>query len=203
MSIEEQRSRFLRLCRAAVLSSDAVLKRENGRPVVAGDPTEGALLILAEKLGLSYEETVTNYKRLGEVPFSSERKRMTTIVSGPDGYAAYMKGAPEVVLSRCTKILRNGLDAELSEDEKAEIIRINEEMASRGLRVIAIADKKLDALPDSYDESIEQGFTFIGLVGIMDPPRPEAIEAVKLCRMAGIKPVMITGDHAMTAVAIA
>jgi Ca2+-transporting ATPase len=203
MEIEEQRSIFLRLSKAAVLSSDAVLKRENGRPVVVGDPTEGALLMLAEKLGLSYEETVTNHKRLGEVPFSSERKRMTTVVSGPDGYVAYMKGAPEVVLSRCTKIMRNGFDAELSEDEKAEIIKINEEMASRGLRVIAIADKKLDALPVSYDESIEQEFTFIGLVGIMDPPRSEAIEAVKLCRMAGIKPVMITGDHALTAVAIA
>jgi len=200
---EELRRGFMRLSKAAVLSSDAVLKREGGRTVIIGDPTEGALLLLAERLGLKYDETVASHKRLGEVPFSSERKRMTTIVSGPDGCVAYMKGAPEVVLSRCRKILRNGVDAELSEEGRAEIIRVNEEMASRGLRVLAIADKKLDELPDSYDESIEHGFTFIGLVGIMDPPRPEAVEAVKLCKMAGIKPVMITGDHALTAVAIA
>ncbi len=197
------RQGLLRLSKAAVLSSDAVLKRMGDKKVILGDPTEGALLILAEKLGLNYEETVTNHKRIGEVPFSSERKRMTTITLGQDGYMAYMKGAPEVVLARCTKIMHGESDEELVGEEKEELLRINEEMASRGLRVLAVADKRLETPPENIDESFEQGFTFLGLVGMMDPPRPEAIEAVKLCRNAGIKPVMITGDHALTAIAIA
>ncbi|MEM1517616.1 MAG: cation-translocating P-type ATPase [Nitrososphaerota archaeon] len=203
VSSEELQPLLHKLAMAAVLSSDAVLRRESGKLVITGDPTEGALLVLSEKLGLNYEKTLTSHKRLGEVPFSSERKRMTTIVSGPEGYMAYMKGAPEVIISKCTKMVGDKIDEELSENMRAEILRVNEEMAARGLRVLAIAEKRLDQLPENYDESIEQGFTFIGLVGIMDPPRPEAIEAVRLCKLAGIKPVMITGDHALTAIAIA
>ncbi|MEM2875504.1 MAG: cation-translocating P-type ATPase, partial [Candidatus Bathyarchaeia archaeon] len=177
---------------------------------IIGDTTEGALIVAAAKAGFIKEELERMYPRVYEVPFTSERKRMTTVHRDSEGrLVAFMKGAPEVVLSRCTHILKDGKTHKMSERERREILKVNEDMANEALRVLGIAFKELtDVKPDSpdegkVDESIESKLIFIGLAGMIDPPRDEAKEANRLCREAGIKTVMITGDHKLTAVAVA
>jgi len=185
------------------LCNDARLEKEEGKWIIIGDPTEGALKVLSRKAGVSEEEE-SLYPRIDEVPFSSERKRMTTLHKTKDGSTvAFMKGAPEVVLSRCSKIMVDGEIAELSENDVKEILEINDEMASNALRNLAIAYRVLDESIKDFDESIERDFVFLGIVGMIDPPRPEAKDALELCKKAGIKVVMITGDHKLTALAIA
>ena len=178
------------------------IKGENG---VKGDPTEVALIISAERAGLRKEELETEKPRVYEIPFSSERKRMTTIHKRGDGsLVAYVKGAPEVVLERCSHILLDGQVKELTDEMRARVLKANEEMAMNALRVLAMAYKPLpDDLKEFEPEVVENDLIFVGLQGMIDPPRPEAIEAVKACERAGMKNVMITGDHKLTAVAIA
>jgi len=186
-----------------LLCNDARLEKVEGRWIVRGDPTEGALKVLSRKAGLM-DEIELSYPRIDEVPFSSERKRMTTLHRSRDGkVVAFMKGAPEVVLSRCSTIMVDGKVVDLTRDDVEEILRINDEMASKALRNLAFAYKVFDETPENVDESIEHGFTFLGIVGMIDPPRPEVKDALELCRKAGIKVVMITGDHKLTALAIA
>ncbi len=194
-----------RFARAAILCSDALLMQEDGHWVVKGDTTEGALLALAEKVGVRQNEIRNSNPRIGEVPFTSERKRLTTIHTDPGGAAAtYMKGAPEVVVSFCTSFLENGKVRVLTENDKESILKLNESMALDALRVLAVADKHFHTTPTDFSEtSIESGFTFLGLAGIIDPPRTDAIEAVKTARAVGMRPIMITGDHKLTALAIA
>jgi Ca2+-transporting ATPase len=173
---------------------------------ILGDPTEGALIVAAAKAGMRKEEIEGKYPRVREIPFTSERKRMTTIHRASDGRLfAYVKGAPEIVLERCTSVLRDSQPTKLTERERKEILKMNETMASEALRVLGMAYKELPdtALKDFREENTESGLVFVGLMGMIDPPREEAKEANRLCEQAGIKAVMITGDHKLTATAIA
>ena len=175
----------------------------DGREVI-GDPTEGALIIAAAKGGIYRNKLEKDYPRIKEIPFSSERKRMTTIHETPNGHrVAYMKGSPETVLQLCRYIYRNGEERILDIKTRKEILKINEEMAGQALRILGIAYRNIDGDVKGDGGRIEENLVFVGLVGMIDPPREEAKEAVALCRKAGIKTVMITGDHKLTAMAIA
>ena len=172
---------------------------------VLGDTTEGALIVAAAKAGMAKAELEKDYPRLQEVPFTSERKRMTTVHETPDGQVfSYVKGAVEILLDRSESIFKDGKKVKLSKKDKEEILKTNEEMANQALRVLAIAYKELPKMSGEYgEENVETDLVFVGLAGMIDPPRDEAKGANELCRKAGIKTVMITGDHKLTAVAIA
>ncbi len=191
------------LLQASSLCNDTSLASVNGRWGIKGDPTEGALVVAAAKANLWQKDLHSQSPRIGEIPFSSERKRMTTIHQTSQGKIAYSKGAAEVILNSCTHILRDGKETVLTSAEKEKIIAIAHDMAGDALRVLGIAYKK--QLPDTIGiiEAIEQDMVFVGLAGMIDPPREEVKEAIKLCDQADIKSVMITGDHKLTAVAIA
>jgi Ca2+-transporting ATPase len=193
------------LLRIGVLCNNAHLDNDNNTWSIMGDPTEGALIVTAAKAGLGQKELESQYPRKNEVPFTSERKRMTTLHLTPEGeQVAYMKGAPEIVLERCTHILRNGEIKKLSSKDKNEILKVNENLASEALRMLAMAYRKLpDRANALNDEEIEHDIIFVGLEGMIDPPREEAIKANQMCQQAGIKAVMITGDHKLTAMAVA
>jgi Ca2+-transporting ATPase len=191
------------LLRAGALCNNAQYDGER----ILGDPTEGALIVAAAKAGISMESLQGLYPRREEVPFSSERKRMTTVhsFSGEAGrLVAYVKGAPETVLDLCTHIRQDGGTSDLTEAKKQEILEVNARMASQALRVLGFAYRELPAETQPFtEEKLERELVFIGLQGMIDPPREEVVEALTRCRRAGIKNVMITGDHKLTAVAIA
>jgi len=187
-----------------LLCNDADLEECEGQWGITGDPTEAALVVAAVKAGLPKARTRMDHPRVEEFPFSSERKRMTTLHDLPDGgRAAFMKGAPEVVLARCTHVLRGGRNELLTEELRASYIKAGEDMALSALRVLGLAYRETSDNKACSVDDIEQDMVFLGLAGMMDPPRPEAIEAVAVCRRVGIRPVMITGDHRLTAVAVA
>ena len=196
------------LLRVAVACNDAHLSSQAGRPTIVGDPTEGALLVLAAKAGITRERIATDTRRVGAIAFTSDRKQMTVILESAPGLVAYTKGAPEVVLTQCSRIrLRDRLKP-LSSEDRARIIEANAMLANDALRVIACAQRSLEPMPKGgevpLDEaSVEREMDFLGLIGMQDPPRAEAREAVRRCEMAGIRTVMITGDHPQTAAAIA
>ncbi|WP_330593846.1 cation-translocating P-type ATPase [Caproicibacter fermentans] len=191
------------LVRAFALCSDSRLNSQTGE--IVGEPTENALVAFARKEGLDKNTLDSEFPRLGEAPFDSMRKMMTTLHGLPDGSVVqYTKGAPDEILKRCDSVLSDGAVVPMSEELRRKIIGSNREMANRALRVLAAAQKKLPALPDDLSpEKLESGLTFLGLAGMIDPVREEAAEAVRECRRAGIRPVMITGDHRDTAAAIA
>ncbi|MBO3798618.1 MAG: cation-translocating P-type ATPase [Candidatus Bathyarchaeia archaeon] len=193
------------LMKCSLLCNDTELIREDGKWRIKGDPTEGALLVVAVKAGLQPEEVRKQYPRINEVPFSSERKLMTTVHSTPEGDKIFcMKGAPEKVLEKCTHIHELNGVKELTEERREEILRVNDEMAGNGLRVLGLAYKRAVKDTDILDEkTVESNMIFLGLVGMIDPPREEAIKAVETCKQVGIKPIMITGDHKLTAISIA
>jgi len=172
---------------------------------IFGDPTEGALIVAAAKGGIQESEVEKQYPRIEEIPFSSERKRMTTIHNTLDGRrVAFMKGSPETVLQLCESLHKNGREIKLSKKSREEILKKNEELASQALRVLGIAYKVIPEQLTEYNaKSVESNLVFEGLVGMIDPPREEAKEAVESCEKAGIKVVMITGDHKLTAVTVA
>jgi Ca2+-transporting ATPase len=202
LSLDEEPVRLL--LTGGILCSDAVLSEEEGRWLVKGDPTEGALVVMAVKAGLEQHECRLQAPRVEELPFSSERKRMSTVHDMPDGRRlAFVKGAPETILERCTSVLEREGTKPLADAERARILAVNEEMARSALRVLGLAYKEVAAGTPNSEESIETRLTFLGLVGMMDPPREEAVEAVKVCREVHIRPVMITGDHKLTAMAVA
>ena len=187
-----------------LLCSDATLDHEGGRWFVRGDPTEGALVVLAAKAGLQQDESRTAAPRIAEVPFSSERKRMATVHRMLDGrHLAFVKGAPEVVLERCATVQSHDEPRSLTGEARAQIVAANEAMAKEALRVLAIAYREVGADGPHEEEAVERDLIFLGLIGMMDPPRDEAKEAVRTCRDVRIRPVMITGDHRLTAVAVA
>jgi Ca2+-transporting ATPase len=190
------------LLRANTLNANASY---DGKRVI-GDTTEGALIVAAAKAGINKKEAEEEYPRVHEVPFTSERKRMTTVHKTPEGkIVAYVKGAPEMLIERSTRILRGGKVKKFAAEEKKEILAINEQMAKDALRVLGTAYKGLpaDAVETFEEDDYESDLVFLGLSGMIDPPRVEAKEANARCRDAGIKTVMITGDHKLTAVAIA
>ncbi len=189
-----------RLLRAAVLAADAhIVYSENERRWhVKGDPTEGAFVVAAAKAGLQKSDLESRYPRVHEIPFTSETKRMTTLHAGPEGPFACSKGAPEILLETCSRHLTAEGERPLEEGAREAIRETARQMASEALRVLGVADKA-GATPDDA----EQDMTFLGLVGMIDPPRPEAKPAIETCLLAGIRPVMITGDHPLTARAVA
>jgi P-type Ca2+ transporter type 2C len=193
---------------AVVACNDSHLASQAGRPTVVGDPTEGALLVLAAKAGISREQAAAQMRRVSTIAFTSERKRMTVVVEANRGLIAYTKGAPEEVLARCSRVrTRDGVKP-LGPEDLARITEANAMMASDALRVIACAQRSLEPSARSGEApidaaAIECDLVFLGLVAMQDPPRAEAREAVRECKRAGIRTVMITGDHPQTAAAIA
>jgi len=203
--IDIKNSKSLQLLfQGGLLCSDAVLEEKEGKWMIKGDPTEGALVVAAVKAGLHETEMRLENPRIEEIPFSSERKRMTTIHQMADGKKmAFMKGAPEVVLGRCSHILEGDGIKELNETAKLQILKQNEEMAQAALRVLGFAYRECTEPIECSEEHLEHHMVFVGLAGMMDPPREEAIEAISVCKKVGIRSIMITGDHKLTAVAIA
>ena len=190
--------------RAGLLCNDSILLEKDGRWDIQGDPTEGALIVSAAKGGLSAQEVAPQFPRLDVIPFESERQYMATLHQMGQGelQVAYVKGAVEIILERCTESLdtKGTLAAVDSERVMGEV----ERMASNGLRVLAFAKKEISPESAPFDhEDVASGLCFLGLQGMIDPPRAEAITAVKACHTAGIRIKMITGDHAVTASAIA
>jgi P-type Ca2+ transporter type 2C len=200
-----------RLLSAADRANNASLQEKDGRWTVQGDPTEGALLVAARKVGLSSEALDKRLPRVAEVPFSSERKLMSTMHRDPqqqDRALVATKGAPDVLLTRCTRELVGEERRQLTPERRAEILETNEALAGQALRTLGVAARWLtgEALAEHSahpDERMEQNLVFVGLIGIIDPPRAEAKDAVARARHAGIRPIMITGDHPRTASVIA
>lgn len=191
------------LLMAGTLCNDTSLfNTEDAGWDVKGDPTEGALVVLATKAGIIQSEVKERYPRIDEIPFSSERKRMTTIHNMPEGKTAYSKGAPEVIIDSCSHIMIDGKAKPITENDRIAIMEAGSHMAENALRVLAIAYRPL---PENIikQEDIEKEMVFLGLTGMIDPPRKEAKDAIALCHKAGIKSVMITGDHKVTAMAVA
>ena len=190
-------------------ANNAVLKEEKSRWMVQGDPTEGALIVAAKKAGVKTEALEARFERVGEVPFSSERKLMTTIhtdAEQEERLMVFTKGAPDVLLARCSQELVGQESRELTAERRKEILKANDELASEALRTLGIAYRILPANAfetNKVDERVEQDLVFAGLIGMMDPPRDEAKEAVARAKAAGIRPIMITGDHPITAEVIA
>jgi len=193
------------LLTAAVLCNGATYREENGTWQVIGDPTEGALLVAAAKAALTIEKLDSAYHFLGEVPFDPERKMMTIVRRTPDGPVAYVKGAPDVLLRRCThRLAADGTVEALTESIRAATLEANAAFAHQALRVLGMAHRRLEREPDAYRaDELENQLVFLGLAAMKDPLRPEAKAAVQACRDAGIRTVMITGDHKDTAAAIA
>jgi len=189
------------LATAMALCSDAEIKP--GEENSVGEPTECALVNYANKLGLPKYELDQKTPRVGEAPFDSGRKMMSTVHKVGDRFVQYTKGACDVMLSKCTGYLKDGQVVPMTDELKAEINKQNKAFADRALRVLCAAYKQHDTMPTSCDpEALENDLIFIGLTGMIDPCRPEVYDAIKECRVAGIRPVMITGDHKDTAVAI-
>ena len=189
------------LAKAMALCCDAVL---NSDDTVAGEPTEAALVAYAHKCGLKKYELEAATPRVAEAPFDSMRKMMSTVHRTDNGYIQYTKGAPDEVLKNCTHMFKEGGVRIMTESDRLEILRRNKEMADQALRVLLAAYREYDELPsDTSPEGLEHDLIYIGMTGMIDPVRPEVKDAIGLCRTAGIRPVMITGDHRDTAVAIA
>jgi Ca2+-transporting ATPase len=193
------------LLRVGSLCNDSNLEKDTQTEKwkIKGDPTEGALIVLAAKADLWKDDLEKQDPRIGEIPFSSERKRMTTIHQAKGKKMAYMKGAPEVVLNTCTKILRDGKEQVLTAEAKADLIQVTEAMAKQALRNLGFAYRELPETREEFGDDIEQDFVFAGIVGMIDPPRKEVKDAITICKNAGIRVVMITGDHKLTATAVA
>jgi len=192
-----------KLLTAAVLCNGATLQQENGTWQIIGDPTEGALLVAAAKAGLTKTELERRAPLEREVPFDAERKMMTIVRRTEQGRVAYCKGAPDVLLKRCAaRVTLDGRTEPLDEKHRQLIGDANASLAQQALRVLAVAYRPLGQ-PATSDEEVERELIFLGLLAMKDPLRPEAREAVRLCRQAGVRTAMITGDHKETAVAIA
>ncbi|MEW6425686.1 MAG: cation-translocating P-type ATPase [Bacillota bacterium] len=185
------------------VNNDAYLTREKAGWTIVGDPTEGALVAAAAKAGLDVGRLRQELPRIGEIPFDSERKCMTTIHRAGEQKLAFVKGAPEVILRKCSAIWTDHQEVDFSAEEKEAVLKINEDMAKRALRVLAAGYRFLPPEIEEYNaEEIEKELVFVGLIGMIDPPREEAKQAIQSCREAGIKAVMVTGDHHLTATAI-
>lgn len=189
------------IAKGMALCCDAEIDAEG---VVTGEPTEAALVGYANTLGMNKNDLVANAPRIGEAPFDSGRKMMSTVHNTAEGIIQYTKGAPDEILKKCTAALINGTEVALTQEVKSAILADNKRMADKALRVLAVAYRKYDSAPADYSpEALENELVFVGLTGMIDPARPEVKAAIEECRSAGITPIMITGDHKDTAVAIA
>lgn len=187
----------------ASLCNNTHVSLKDGAYQKIGDPTEIALVDLALQADLDPLTTTDNYRRVHEVPFDSDRKRMTTVHKMNKHYVAITKGAPEVIINLCTNVALDQKSVPLSEVHRKKLLQANDQMTSQALRVIAIGYKVLSDPKEEKPERLESDLTFIGLIGMIDPPRPEVYDSIQVCRDAGIQTVMITGDHKNTAIAIA
>lgn len=189
------------LASAMALCCDAELQDDG---TIKGEPTEAALVAYANKLEMPKYDLEKSFPRVMEAPFDSMRKMMSTVHKTDNGFVQYTKGAPDVVLSRCTTYFDNGKQLPMTDEKRQEITASNKEMADKALRVLCCAMRIYKDKPESEEaEALEKELCYIGLTGMIDPVRPEVVDAIKECRAAGIRPIMITGDHKDTAVAIA
>ncbi|WP_075882006.1 cation-translocating P-type ATPase [Vreelandella massiliensis] len=186
--------------RAGALCNDTELHQQEGRYQIHGDPTEGALVVAAEKACIDTAKLRKEFVRLDAIPFESEHKYMATLHKDGDSQYVLVKGAPDRLLEMCSSVITAEGDADIHHKEWEKRIH---DLSSRGLRVLAIADRRATSIDSLDHHHVEKGLRLLGIIGLLDPPRDEAIDAVKLCQQAGIRPVMITGDHGSTALAIA
>jgi Ca2+-transporting ATPase len=200
-----------RLLQAAALANNAQLTERDGSWSIQGDPTEAALLVAAAKAGIDHGAIQARFPRLAEAPFSSERKRMSTVhqdAESPGGRLVFSKGAPGMLLERCTQELTGKETRPLAPARRAQILSVTEALAAEAFRTLGAAFRSLDpgdsaGTPNASADEFQRDLVFLGLIGMIDPPRPEARAAVGRAKAAGIRPILITGDHAGTAVAIA
>jgi P-type Ca2+ transporter type 2C len=195
------------LLRAGALANDARLvpaSQDGAGPAVIGDPTEAALLVAAGKAGLDLDAELATRPRVSEVPFDADRKRMSTVHADPSGLVLRCKGAPRELLERCSRIRVGGVDLPLDERARGQVLARNDELSREAMRVLAVATRTLAPGASRDDaEELEQDLTLLGLVGMLDPPRPTVTDAVATCHRAGIRILMITGDYGVTAESIA
>ncbi|MDP2841195.1 MAG: HAD-IC family P-type ATPase, partial [Candidatus Methanoperedens sp.] len=193
-----QDAHLVELLKIGMMCNNSYLENDSGWRII-GDPTEGALLVASKKAGID-----EGYPRITELPFDSERRLMSTLHTTPHGIMAFVKGAPEVVLELCTRVYEGGAVRLLESKDRDMIMEANRAMASEALRVLAFAEKIFEGKGCNEYTSlcVEQELVFVGLMGMMDPPREEVIEAIATCKSAGIKTVMITGDNKLTATAV-
>ena len=202
----EDPDRLVGLLRVAALCADAKLlgpdpERQLGWRIL-GDTTEGAIVVAAAKVGVDVEVEVAKAPRVAEFPFDSDRKLMTTVHRGDGSATAHVKGSPQELLSRCRSVLWDGREVPLTDELRATIVAANDGLAAQALRVLGIATRPVSSEQPAQDEA-EHDLVFLGLVGMLDPPRPDVVDAVASCRRAGIRVVMVTGDYGLTAEAIA
>jgi Ca2+-transporting ATPase len=203
------RFELMRALAAGDRANNAALQNRDGQWMVEGDPTEGALIVAARKAGLEAATLDTRLKRIGEVPFSSERKLMSTVHTDAEHHERVLvltKGAPDVLLRSCSHELVGEEPRQLTDERRAEILKTNEQLAAEALRTLGVARRSLPRSEVSHEDinaEIEKDLVFLGLIGMIDPPRQEAKDAVARARAAGIRPIMITGDHPKTAGVIA
>ena len=188
------------LATAMALCCDAELQEDES---AKGEPTEAALVAWANTLGLKKYEIEESFPRVGEAPFDSSRKMMSTVHKTENGFVQYTKGAPDVVLALCTTAYLDGKMVPMTDEIRQAIVDSNKAMADKALRVLCAAMRTYKEQPSNEAQELEQELCYIGLAGMIDPVRPEVVDAIKECKMAGIRPIMITGDHKDTAVAIA
>lgn len=189
-----------------ILANDAKLEKTDGLYKIIGDPTEGALVTLAGKANIENNDINKSFPRVEEIPFDSDRKMMTTFHKYfvPQKYVSFTKGAPDIIISKCEFVKEGDKVLSFTDDLKKKALEVNSKFAKDALRVLAFAYKEYDNMPvDLNPDDIESNMVFVGLVGMIDPPRPEAMEAISLCKQAGINTIMITGDYKETAFAIA
>lgn len=189
-----------------ILANDAKLEKTDGLYKIIGDPTEGALVTLAGKANIENNDINKSFPRVEEIPFDSDRKMMTTFHKYfvPQKYVSFTKGAPDIIISKCEFVKEGDKVLSFTDDLKKKALEVNSKFAKDALRVLAFAYKEYDNMPvDLNPDDIESTMVFVGLVGMIDPPRPEAMEAISLCKQAGINTIMITGDYKETAFAIA
>ena len=200
------------LLKGAVLCNNAILQQnsDNQQWEIIGDPTEGALVVTSAKAGYQKKGLENEYPRVKELPFDSDRKRMSTIHRTPEeSFIVFVKGAPDQVITQCKYYMKNGKQEEFDDSVKEKVLKQNKKLAASALRVLAVAYRKLNGGEENglnqklKNEDIENDLIFLGLMAMIDPPRKEAIHSVDTCRKAGIQPIMITGDYSLTAKAIA
>lgn len=184
------------------LCNDSNLEHEKGGWNIMGDSTEGALVVAAEKAGMNVETLRKTRKKIDEFPFDSVRKRMSVVRAVGAKNIAYVKGAPEIILSSCNRIYENGTVRKLTQNDKQAILKENKLMAQDALRVLGMAYKEVRGKRVDSSEAVENKLIFVGLQGMIDLPRPEVKNALKVCKRAGIRVVMVTGDHKITAIAV-
>ena len=204
-AVDPEKNPALKECLlCSVLCNGSEITEKNGAWSVVGDPTEGALLTAAAKAGIIKEKAEKEYEFFQEIPFDSDRKMMTIIRRHGKSYVSVTKGAPDVLLKRCTRLIKDGSSQEFLPSDMQSLLKVNDELAFKAMRVLAVGYAEFSELPASIDsESMEKNLTFVGFVAMIDPPREEVKAAISECKTAGIKTVMITGDHKNTAVAIA